>query len=90
MMYKLRAGLILSTIFLLSQSLPAAHACSAVSLNNKVGDTIVGFVVFTSSDPNESGEGESMQVTSSGGEINYNLTNPQGRSPGSAGVAVKV
>jgi hypothetical protein len=54
----------------------AAQNCpSSVTLNNKVGQAIVGYVIFTSGDRNESGEGESMQVTSSGGELNINLTN---------------
>jgi hypothetical protein len=45
-----------------------------VQLNNAVGDTISVTATLTTSDPNENGEGEPLQVTSSGGEINATIS----------------
>jgi len=56
------------------------QSCQA-SVQNKVGDTISVIATLFTSDPNENGEGESVTVASSGGEIaatigSYNLAAP--------------
>lgn len=60
-------ALAMTSLTLLASS---AKADCVYTANNKVGDLISVTATLTTGDPNENGEGEPVNITSSGGELN--------------------
>src|SRR5438094_10176819 len=72
-MHRLLVVVLASLLGLLLPRATFAQGCS-VQLTNAVGDTISGSATLNTTDPGENTEGESLTVSSSGGEITLNFT----------------
>lgn len=68
-----KAAIVLVVGTLFGQITVHAQNCS-VQLTNAAGDTISVTATLVTTDPNENGEGEPLQVISSGGEINATVS----------------